>query len=167
LKRGMSDRTDPQLEVLEPFAPIAEVRTLADDEVLRVGSIALQVIPTPGHTPGGTSWTWRSCGDDGCRQLVYADSLTAISDDVFRYSDDAAHPGYLAAFRETLGRVAALDCDLLVTPHPAASKLWNRIGPSVSAPLFDPAACRDYSKAAEVRLDQRLLKEAEAVPRSP
>ena len=84
--------------------------------------------------------------------MVYADSLTAISDDVFRYSDDAAHPGYLAAFRNTLARVSALDCDILVTPHPSASGLWNRIGPRAAAPLMDTSACRRYAQGAMQRL---------------
>ena len=164
LERGASDRSDPQLEVLEGFPPVAVVRTIADGEVLRVGPIALRAIPTPGHTPGGTSWTWNSCDDDGndCRRIVYADSLTAISDDAWRYSDDAAHPGYLAAFRDTLARVAALKCDILVTPHPSASRLWTRIGPAAGAPLVDRDACRAYAQAATGRLDKRLADEAAA-----
>ncbi|HRN62591.1 MAG TPA: subclass B3 metallo-beta-lactamase [Luteimonas sp.] len=162
LKRGASDRSDPQLEVLEPFAPVAVVRTIADDEMLRVGPIALRTIPTPGHTPGGTSWTWNACDGDDCRRIVYADSLTAISDDTYRYSDEAAHPGYLAAFRATLARVAALDCDILVTPHPSASALWTRIGPTANAPLVDADACRRYAATAGERLDRRLSEEASA-----
>ncbi|WP_142125325.1 subclass B3 metallo-beta-lactamase [Pseudoxanthomonas sp. 3HH-4] len=160
LKRGMPDRRDPQLEVAEPIAPVERVVTLADDGVVRVGPLALQAVASPGHTPGGTSWTWRSCEGDTCHQMVYADSLTAISDDVYRYSDDAAHPGYTAAFRGTLARVAALDCDILVTPHPSASALWTRIGPRANAPRVDRGACRAYAQKASGRLDQRLADEA-------
>lgn len=159
LRRGASDRSDPQFLVLEPFPPVADVRTIADDEVVRVGTIALQAIPTPGHTAGGTSWTWRSCEEGDCRQIVYADSLTAISDDEYRYSDDA-HPGVVARFRDTLARVAALDCDILVTPHPSAGKLWARIGPGADEPLVDAGACRRYAAAASARLDRRLADEA-------
>lgn len=164
LERGASDRSDPQHGVLDPFAPVERVVTLADDGVVRVGPLALQVVATPGHTPGGTSWTWRSCEGDECRQMVYADSLTAISDDVYRYSDDAAHPGYVAAFRETLARVAALECDILVTPHPSASQLWSRIGPRADRPLVDTTACRTYAQAATQRLDKRLADEASKTP---
>ena len=166
LKRGRPDRRDPQMEVAEPIAPVAQVITLADDGVVKVGGLALQAIATPGHTPGGTSWTWRSCEGDACHQMVYADSLTAISDDVYRYSDDAAHPGYTAAFRATLARVAALDCDILVTPHPSASQLWTRIGARANAPLVDTGACRAYAERATQRLNKRLADEA-ASPPSP
>ena len=136
-----------------------DVRVIADDEVVKVGPLALQAIPTPGHTPGGTSWTWRSCEGDDCQQIVYADSLTAISDDSYRFSE---HPDYVAAFRDTLGRVAALDCDILVTPHPSASNLWSRIGPQASKPLVDSGACRGYANYASQRLDKRLADEAAA-----
>ncbi|MDR7070203.1 metallo-beta-lactamase class B [Pseudoxanthomonas japonensis] len=160
LKRGASDRGDPQFEVLEPFPAVEQVVVIADDGVVRVGPLALQAVATPGHTPGGTSWTWTSCAGDTCRQMVYADSLTAISDDVYRYGDDAAHPGYTTAFRGTLARVAALDCDILVTPHPSASRLWTRIGPTANAPLADRGACRAYAQKASERLDKRLADEA-------
>lgn len=160
LKRGMPDRNDPQLEVAEPIAPVEHIVTLADDGVVRVGPLALQAVASPGHTPGGTSWTWRACDGDDCRQMVYADSLTAISDDVYRYTDEAAHPGYTAAFRDTLARVAALDCDVLITPHPSASRLWTRIGPTANAPLAGRGACRAYAQKASERLDKRLADEA-------
>lgn len=159
LKRGLPDRTDPQLEVAEPIAPVAKVVALADDGVVRVGPLVLQAVASPGHTPGGTSWTWRSCEGDDCRQIVYADSLTAISDDSYRFTE---HPDYVAAFRDTLGRVAALDCNILVTPHPSASRLWSRIGPGASEPLVNGDACRAYAKAASDRLDKRLADEAAA-----
>ena len=143
------------------------MKSIADDEVVTVGPLALQAIATPGHTAGGTSWTWRSCEGDACRQIVYADSLTAISDDIYRFSDDAAHPGYLAAFRETLARVGALPCDILITPHPSASRLWSRLGPAANEPLLKPDACRVYAQQATERLDKRLAEEAAAEKSAP
>ena len=160
LKRGTADRSDPQFLVSKAFAGVGRVQAIADDEVVRVGPIALQAVPTPGHTPGGTSWTWQSCQDAVCRQMVYADSLTAISDDVYRYSDDAEHPGVLERFRQTLSRVAALKCDILLTPHPSASGMWSRMGPEADEPLVDASACRSYARSATERLDKRLADEA-------
>ena len=159
LERGASDRSDPQLLVLDSFPAVRNIRVIANDEVVKVGPLSLQAIATPGHTPGGTSWTWHSCDGDDCQQIVYADSLTAISDDSYRFSE---HPDYVAAFRDTLGRVAALDCDILVTPHPSASNLWSRIGPQASKPLVDCGACRGYANYASQRLDKRLADEAAA-----
>ena len=167
LRRGASDRQDPQFLVLESFPAVGRVEPISDDELVKVGSLALQAIPTPGHTAGGTSWTWRSCVGEVCRQMVYADSLTAISDDVYRYSDETAHPGVVARFRETLARVSALDCEVLITPHPSASNLWPRIGPGASAPLVDTGACRAYAQKGLERLEKRLADEAVAPAAQP
>lgn len=163
LHRGASDRSDPQFLVLDGFAPVANVQAIADEHLLRVGPLELQAVPTPGHTAGGTTWSWTSCDGDDCRRIVYADSLTAISDDVYRFTD---HPEYVASFRDTLERVSSLDCELLVTPHPSASRLWSRLGPGADQPLVDRDACRAYAAAATARLDKRLVDEA-ATPEGP
>jgi len=157
LARGASDASDPQFGELDDFAAVADVREIADDAVVRVGGLELQAVATPGHAAGGTSWTWRSCQDGDCRQIVYADSLTAVSADGFRFSDD---PDLLARLRDSFASVAALDCDILVTPHPSASALWARLGPQADRPLVDPAACRTYAAAGAARLEKRLSNEA-------
>ena len=157
LGRGAADASDPQFGELDGFAPVADVRLLADDGVVRVGDIELRGVPTPGHAAGGTSWTWRACDGDDCRRVVYADSLTAVSADGYRFSD---HPDALARLRDSFDNVAALDCEILVTPHPAASALWTRLGPDATRPLADPGACRAYADAGAARLAQRLAREA-------
>lgn len=160
LASGHADRTDPQFLKLDPFPPVAHVSTVADGEHVRVGAIDLTAHATPGHTAGGTSWTWRECEAGRCVDMAYVDSLTPVSDDVYRYSDDAAHPGVLAAFRKTLADVAALPCDVLITPHPSASDLWSRLGPAATKPLASANGCRAYAAAATLRLEERLAKEA-------
>ena len=166
LERGNVDRSNPQFLIHEPMPAAANVQRIDDGYVLELGALRLAAHATPGHAPGGTSWTWHSCDAAGqCRDFAYVDSLSAISDDVFRYGDDTAHPGYLAAFRKTLDTVAALPCDILVTPHPAASSLWKRIGPSANQPLGDAGACRKYATGARNNLDARLAGEkAKATP---
>jgi metallo-beta-lactamase class B len=89
-----------------------------------------------------------------CRSLAYVDSLTPFSRDDYRFSD---HPAVVAAYRAGLGRVAALDCDILLTPHPSASNMRERF--AGRAALFDPAGCRDYAAARTRQLDARLAKE--------
>lgn len=160
LSTGRADRSDPQFKVLDPFPAVARVAPIDDDGHVRVGPIDLRAHATPGHTPGGTSWTWRECENRRCVDMAYVDSLTAISDDAYRYSDEAAHPGALGAFRATLSTVAGLPCDVLLTPHPSASDMWSRLPPRRSKPLIDAAACRAYADAARLRLQERLSKES-------
>lgn len=164
LASGKSDRSDPQFEVVEPMTPIpaAALQKLADGQKLEIGPIEMTAHATPGHTPGGTSWTWKSCEGQRCYAMAYVDSLTAISDDVFLYTDDAAHPGYLAAFRKTLEKIAALPCDILLTPHPGASQMWQRLANPPTQPLIDAQGCANYAARGSKGLDERVAREKAA-----
>jgi len=158
LRKGKSDRSDPQY--LEPggtFPPVADVAVIGDGEVVRVGPLALTAHATPGHTPGGTSWTWRSCEGARCLDIAYTDSVSAISDAQYRYLD---HPEMVAAFRRGLDTLAALPCDIHVTPHPLGSNLFARLAGDGTPPLVDAGACQRYAQNGRAQLDARLKEEA-------
>lgn len=140
---GTNGGGDPQAGMHKPFRAARVDRVVEDGGTVRLGDLQLTAIATPGHTPGALSWTWGSCDGGVCRRLVYADSLSAISSDTYRFSD---HPAYVAAFRAGLSKLAATECDILLTPHPAASNLPARMGGS--APLANLQACRNYAAAA-------------------
>jgi metallo-beta-lactamase class B len=159
LERGNGGPGDPQIHSTKPFAPVAHVQRIADGDHVKLGAIDITAHATPAHTPGSTSWTWTSCEGDRCLDIVYADSLTPVSDDDYRFSDDAAHPGVLDAYRQSIATVGALPCDILLTPHPDASDLWHRLGPDATAPLVDPGAGRRYAATATKNLDARIAKE--------
>lgn len=152
---GVADPSDPQAGAIDSFPPVTVDRVVADGAVVRVGPNALRAVATPGHTDGGTSWTWRACDAGACRTFVYADSLTAVSAKGYRFNDN---PEKVARLRATLARVAALDCDVLITPHPVSSDLFGRL--AGRAALADPRACVAYADAARRRLDARLAEEA-------
>ena len=160
--RGRGDRSDPQFLIIKPFPKVTNVRVIGDGEAVRLGALALTARATPGHTPGSTTWTWQSCEDAKCVQIVYADSLSPISDDVYRYSD----PRSLGtAFHRSIDKVGKLPCDILLTPHPDASDLWRRLGPTASAPLIDANACKVYASKSLDALEMRLGRErASAAP---
>ena len=156
LRRGHGDRSDPQQR--EPgsgFAPITNVQAIAADHVVQLGELAIRVHATPGHTPGGTSFSWQSCEQGQCLSIAYTDSVSAISDAWFRYDQ---HPQAVADFRSGLDTLAAMPCDLHITPHPLASDLFNRL--DGNAPLPDPQACQRYAQAGQRGLNQRLREEA-------
>ena len=84
----------------------------------------VDAMATPGHTPGALSWRWVSCDGGVCRTIVYADSLTAASADNYRFSD---HPAEVTAFRASIAKIAASPCEILLTPHPSASQMPERL----------------------------------------
>jgi len=154
LNSGAASAADPQFGMNQPF-PAAHVdRVIGDGEQVRVGNTVLIAVATPGHTPGALTWRWGSCEGGACRQIVYADSLTPVSSDKYRFSD---HPAYLAAYRASIAKVAALSCDILLTPHPSGSDMIDRL--AGRAPLEDVNACRDYAAKLTKQLDERLAKE--------
>ncbi|MGB6145324.1 MAG: subclass B3 metallo-beta-lactamase [Rhodanobacter sp.] len=160
LRSGGNDPDDPQYGMATRYPAVASVQVVADGAAVRVGPIAVTAHYTPGHTPGSTSWTWRSCEQGRCLALAYVDSLTALSRDGFRYSDD---PARVAAFRRSFATVAALPCDILITPHPEASGFMQKIAARDrehdSAALIDAGACRAYAAAAQPRFEARLAQE--------
>lgn len=159
LTSGTPETRDPQRGAIPPFDGVTVAGEIDDGETLPIAGLDLTLHATPGHTPGSTSWSWRSCVGGDCRTIAYVDSLTAVSADDYRFSD---HPDYVAMFRATFGKVASLPCDILITPHPGASDLFRRL--AGEAPLVDANGCRAYAKGATEKLDARLAKEAAATP---
>lgn len=160
LELGGAYRADPQYGFALRYTPLKNVRVVHDGETLQLGHVAITAHYTPGHTPGSTSWTWQTCEGQRCLHMVYADSLSAIAAPGYRFID---HPGYVANFRRAIATVAALPCDILLTPHPDASGFWEKIAkrrsPTDVAPLVDANACRNYAAEAGKNLDERLAKE--------
>ena len=159
LTTGDMDRTDPQHGSFPPVKGATIKGIVEDGAMLPIKGLDLTVHATPAHTPGGTSWTWRSCEGNDCRTIAYVDSLSAVSSDSYRFTD---HPDYVATMRKTIARVPSLPCDILLTPHPGASNVHARI--AGNAPLVDTAACKTYADAATARLDARLAKEKADAP---
>ena len=166
LTSGQSGPDDPQFGVVPPLERVANVRVIADAEVLRVGSLAVQGHFTGGHTPGGTSWTWRSCEGSACLNIVYADSMTAVSADAFRFSSSATYPGAVADFEKSFAFLRKTPCDMLLTPHPDVSGLWGRVAKRDAGDrnaLAERGHCARYADRAEAGLKARLAREAESV----
>lgn len=153
LESGEPWPEDPQAGDIPPFAGFPIDQIVADGEPVQLGSLRLTPHASFAHTPGSTSWTWRSCTGTTCRDIAYSDSLSTPAADGYRFS---AHPDYVARVRRGFDVVAALPCDILLTPHPFQSDMDRRMADNT---LFDPAACRTYAEGARKAFDERLAKE--------
>jgi metallo-beta-lactamase class B len=162
LRKGRGGQDDPQFARGDAFPAIEHVSTINDSETLQVGQVAITGHYTPGHTPGGMSWSWYSCEKLRCANFVFADSLTAESAEGFRFTDSTRYRRAVGDFQWSFYIVRNLRCDILLTPHPEASNLWNRVAARDAGKqdaLFDTNACRAYSNDARRAFDQRLQKE--------
>lgn len=164
LRQGHGGVDDPQFDVAQPFPAVEHVSVLKDGETLQVGHVAITGYYTPGHTPGGMSWSWWTCERLRCAYFVYADSLTAVSADGFRFSDTPRYRRALTDFLWSFYIVRNLRCDILLTPHPGASNLWGRLAERDAGKrdaLIDGGACRAYSNGAARDFDERIQRERE------
>lgn len=164
LRRGTPGADDPQHDIALPYPPVTgtEVRVVAEGDTVRVGAIAIVAHATPGHTPGGTSWSWRSCEENACLDFVYADSQTPVSADGFFFTHSTAYPTALADFAHGFAVLEQLPCDVLLTPHPGASQLWERLDRREQGQkdaLQDRQACRRYAADARAQLARRVAAE--------
>ena len=138
------------------FPAVARVRAVEHGEKISLGDVTLAVLFTPGHTPGGTSFTWRSCDNGECVSIVYADSLTPVTAPGFRFSGEPAE-----TLRESIRQIAGLDCDVFLSPHPFFFDMRAKLESTDDAnPFIDGHGCAAYAKSAQDALAERLETEA-------
>jgi len=161
LQSGAPGKDDPQFGTLPPISRVSNVRVFKDGETLHVGALAVTAHSTPGHTPGGTTWSWTSCEGKRCLNMVYADSLTPVSAPGFRFV-----PNVLPSFEKSYATLSALPCDVLLTAHPDVTDLWARLDKREKAHdpdgLVDAKACLKYVEASRERLNKRIAEEKAA-----
>ena len=148
LRTGKPDRNDPQFKSKSPpVPPAAKVWNLSDEQLLGIGSIRLRVIPTPGHTPGGTTWIWESCEANNCLNMVYADSLSPVASEGFKFSA-GGDSGAGADLQRSIARIEKLPCDVLISAHPNASGFMERMA---NRPADNPQGVKDDTQCKQVR----------------
>ncbi len=159
LEQGMPGKDDPQSADAHGFPPVPNVRRIGDGETLRVGPLAVTAHFTPGHTPGGTTWTWSACEAGRCASVVYADSINPISSDGYRFSD---HGNVLADLERSFKVFDSVPCDILLTVHPDNSNMWERLAQARGKPhalLGDGDACRALVSKVREALRKRRAQE--------
>ena len=162
LASGKSSSDDPQFGLLPSFPPVDKTESLGQRKTVTVGPLSLSVVHTPGHTPGGTTWTWKSCEGERCLNVVYGDSLNAISDQTFKYSGDTRYPKARSDMAASIAAFESMPCDILIAAHPEFTGLWSIFdeqGKGDRAKVIDAGACKRYASAGRARFEQRLSGE--------
>ncbi len=163
LRTGLQSKQDPQLSGDTPhMTPVVGVNEIRDGTVVTVGPLRLTAHFTPGHAPGGISWTWQSTEAGVPVNMVYADSLAAYTSKPFQYRANTTYPQARADLERSIATVAALPCDILISAHPEASDLWERKAKAERAGhagFIDRNACRTYAANGAARLTKLLEEE--------
>ncbi|MGW8391971.1 SMB-1 family subclass B3 metallo-beta-lactamase [Pseudoduganella sp. HUAS MS19] len=159
MRTGVSPKIDPQFGSLSNFAGSANVRAIKNGEVIKLGPLAVTAHSTPGHTAGGTTWSWQSCEAGKCKNVVFVDSLTAVSADSYRFTN---HPEVVAQLRSSFNTVDSLACDIAIAAHPEVNDLWGRqqrAAKEGSAAYVDTKGCQNIVEGGRKRLETRLASE--------
>lgn len=159
LESGELQADDPQYmkRVTDSGVPaVSNVVAIGDREKVTIGGLDVMAVSTPGHTPGGMSWSWESCALDTCYDVVYADSMTAVSADGYRFSEGPA----ANQFKESADVLSNLDCDILLSPHPFFFGMQDKLEKIDDGnPFINNVACMIYAESALDWLQQRLTSE--------
>jgi len=140
------------------FPAVENVSAVGDGEFVTVGSVNVQAHHTPGHTTGSVTWTWESCALNSCLDVVYADSLTAVSAEGFSFASSGAADRMV----ESAGKIADLQCDILLSPHPFFFGMYEKLEKRDEGnPFVNSLACTIYAESALGWLERRLQAEAE------
>jgi metallo-beta-lactamase class B len=158
LKTGSAEPDDPQYGLLDSFEPVPSVQVVRNGETLSVGPLHLTAHMTPGHTVGGTSWSWLSCEGSLCLSVVFADSLSPVSNDTFKYTTSPL----LKQFEKSYRTLENLPCDILLTPHTGFSPILENLAAREAGnrnAFVDTRACKTYVARMRANLTQRINAE--------
>jgi metallo-beta-lactamase class B len=159
LTAGRLPEDDPQYVAdsdLGRFPAVRDVVAVGDGEVVTIGSVDVKAVYTPGHTPGSTSWTWQSCALNTCYDVVYADSMSAVSAEGFKFTSSGVADKLVAS----VGIIADLDCDILLSPHPFFFGMQDKLERlDQGNPFVNNVGCLLYADSSLEWLEQRLEAE--------
>ena len=138
------------------FPAVKNVVAVGDGESISVGETAVTAVYTPGHTSNSVTWTWESCALGTCYDVVYADSMTAVSAPGFSFGASGAATTMI----ESAGKVADLDCGILLSPHPFFFGMYDKLERiDEGNPFINELACVFFAEDALGWLEQRLNAE--------
>jgi len=138
------------------FPAVREALAVGDGEIVTIGSVDVKAVYTSGHTPGGTTWTWQSCALNTCYNIVYADSMSAVSAEGFEFTSSGVADKLVAS----AGKIADLDCDILLSPHPFFFGMQDKLERlDKGNPFVNNVGCLMYAESSLQWLERRLEAE--------
>jgi metallo-beta-lactamase class B len=161
LSTGRLEPDDPQYVTDSDegsFPAVKSVVAVGDGEPISIGEVGVTAVYTPGHTNNSVTWTWQSCALGTCYDVVYADSMTAVSAQGFSFGASGAATTMI----ESAGKVADLECDILLSPHPFFFGMHDKLERiDEGNPFINELACVFFAEDALGWLEQRLNAEGQ------
>lgn len=135
LRAGRHEADNENGHTRFPAVPVD--RIVRDGETVRLGTVAITAVLTPGHTPGCTTWTMPVTEGGRVLRVVFPCSLT-VAGNVLK--NNRAYPGIVADYRRSFARLAAMPADVVLPMHPEFADVLGRAARGGGAAFVDRAA---------------------------
>lgn len=149
------------------FPPVNNVTSLPDGGTFAAGGTTFTLNLTPGHAPGGTSWSWPSCEAGRCLNVLYAEGFGPISAPGFLFTapQDALDGRTTASqLQESIHFLSNFDCDIMLAPHPFRFSMEDKLASQdlgmTENPFHVPEECAAWAERFQTALDTRLQEES-------
>ena len=145
------------------WPPVKVDRSLHDGEIIRLGSMALSTVFTPGHTPGCTSWTLETPEHGQTYHVIFPCSLSVAGNVLV---GNKAYPGIAKDYRQTLDRLQDFNgAEVVLTAHPEVADVLGRHEAQL---LGDPDSWSDSGQLGAILSDAEAeLDAASGKPQPP
>ena len=105
------------------FTPVKVDRTIRNGSTVKLGSMVLKAVLTPGHTPGCTTWTTTVMDRGKPVKVVFLGSITVAGS---KLVGNKGYPGVVNGFRLSFARLDQLHADVVLPFHPELNDLMGR-----------------------------------------
>ncbi len=105
------------------FPPVKVDGVLVDGQPVRLGTISLTPVITPGHTPGCTGWATTVTEGGRALHVFFPCSATVAGNKLI---GNRTYPGIVGDYRRTFRRLRQVRADVILTPHPEWADVLGR-----------------------------------------
>ena len=144
-----------------PYPKVVADRILRDGEKITLGGQTLTAIATPGHTKGGTSWSFDVVDGGKTFRVLIANSMTAPGYDL---ASNEAYPTIMDDYRASFERLKNEKTDVFLAPHGSFFQLRRRRAAAVSGDMeafVDREALPAYLSLMQEQVEEQHRNQAD------
>lgn len=137
-------RDDFAFEDRVPYAPFKADAIVSDEDVVRLGNVAMTALLTPGHTKGCTTWKTTAVENGEELDVVFLCSVTAPG---YQLVKNPKYPTIFDDYRASFARLADVDADVFLANHGSFFGLTGKLSAMEEGkpnPFIDRSAFHAY-----------------------
>lgn len=148
----VGDEADPALR----FEPVRVDRVLKDGDTVGLGGVTLTAHLTPGHSPGDTTWTWRTSEGGRPLEVMYQGSFGM---GLNRVAGRPQYPGIADDYRRTFAWLKAQRADVFIAPHAEQFGLAEKKAKGSPMAYVEPGELPRRVAEGEAAFDKALARQ--------